>query len=142
MGRYLTTAALMERFGPGEMVLLTDRAGSGVPDDALIERALADAEARVDAVYSGAMPAPVPLLVQQVVADIARYGLAGDRAYDSEGRAQPVAVRYREALNILDGLAAGRIRLDPPAVPAAPGERVAAVLPATPGIRLPSGYAL
>ncbi|MBW7863059.1 MAG: DUF1320 domain-containing protein [Candidatus Hydrogenedentes bacterium] len=105
------------RFGALELVQLTDRANppSGTADQAVADKALADADAEID-VYVGAkyaLPLPsAPDVLKRVSCDIARYRLYEDRATDEVRR------RYEDALGLLDRIARGAVSLgiaEPPA---------------------------
>lgn len=119
---YATLADLEARFGAAEIVQLTDRADppEGVADQAVADKALADADAEID-VYVGAkyaLPLPAaPEVLRRVSCDIARYRLYEDRATDEVRR------RHEDALGLLDKIARGVVSLgfaEPPA-PAAGG---------------------
>lgn len=106
---YVTQADLEQRFGAAELAQLTDRVSGQIIDDAVVERAIADAGAMVDGYLAGryALPlATVPAAVTLVAADIARYLLWGDRVSDQ------VRKRYEDAVATLRAIAAGTFRLD------------------------------
>lgn len=103
---YASSADMIARFGERELVELTDRVGAGVPDAALIQRALDDAASEIDGYLRGryALPlATVPPVLRRIACDIARYLLAAERATDE------IRWRYERGLKILDGIAAGRV---------------------------------
>ncbi len=114
---YATLADLTARFGEQEIIQLTDRANppAGTADQAVADKALADADAEID-VYVGAkyaLPLPsVPDVLRRLCCDIARYRLYEDRATDE------VRMRYEDALGLLDRIARGVVSLgiaEPPA---------------------------
>lgn len=114
---YATQADLEARFGTDELTQLTDRVGAGVPDAAIVARALADAEAEIDGYLASryALPlATVPPVLARIACDIARYRLWEDRASDEVRR------RYEDARRLLESIARGQVSLGLPAASAAP----------------------
>ena len=117
---YATAEQVIERYGAGTVQLLTDRAGAGVLDPVVLERALADAaaeialgwlEIRSAAFFSARLAAEV---LTRLAVDIAVYRLAAgaDLATDERRR------RYEDAVKLLERLARGEASLglaDPPA---------------------------
>jgi phage gp36-like protein len=101
---------MIARFGELEMIQLTDRDNTtGVVNLAVLDAAIADAEAEVDSYISVryAMPlASVPDIVKSMTADVARY-----RLYDTEVP-EIVEKRYDAALRLLRDVAARRASLD------------------------------
>ncbi|TCS70678.1 phage gp36-like protein [Sulfuritortus calidifontis] len=109
---YATAAELATRYGEDELIQLTDRAGSGVMDTAVVQRALDDAEAEIDGYLASRylLPLPtVPALLARIACDIARYRLWEDRASDE------VRARYEDARRLLENLSSGRVSLGLPA---------------------------
>lgn len=91
---YATTQDMLDRFGDTELIALTDRTDSGVVDNAVLSKAVADAEAEINAYIGGRytvpLADPVPALITKLTTTIARYHLYEDRvtervqaAYDS-----------------------------------------------------------
>lgn len=115
---YIEPQAYVDRFGLAELVRLTDADGVGRIDKGAFFAALADATAEVDA-YLGKRYmtplSPVPALIIQVTADLARYKLHADNAPDS------VLARYRDGIRTLDRLAQGLAVLPGVAVPTGGG---------------------
>lgn len=114
---YCTQADLIERFGAAEITQLSDRAGLGTLDSAVIDGAIADADAEIDGYLSGryALPlANVPLVMTRLACDIARYWLFGQDTTDL------VKARYDQAISYLGKVAAGTITLGPDATGAEP----------------------
>jgi len=106
---YATQTDLVERFGEAELAQLSDRESGVVLDTAVITRALADADAEIDAYLATryALPlASVPAVLPRLAADIARYWLFDDRVTDA------VRNRYLDAVSLLKRLASGEVRLD------------------------------
>jgi phage gp36-like protein len=105
---YATRDDLQERFGLDELTQLTDRMGAGVPDDTLVARALADADAEIDGYLAVRYLLPVtsvPPMLARVACDIARYRLWDDRA------SAEVRERYTDARRLLELIAKGTVGL-------------------------------
>jgi phage gp36-like protein len=114
---YATQADLEARFGADELTQLTDRVGAGVPDAAIVARALADADAEIDGYLASryALPlATVPPVLVRIACDIARYRLWEDRASEEVRR------RYEDARRMLESIARGQVSLGLPAASSAP----------------------
>lgn len=106
---YATQTDLTDRFGAVELAQLTDRASGQVIDTAVLDRALADADAEIDSYLATryALPlASTPVVLVRLAADMARYRLFDDRVTES------VRVRYQDAVSLLKRLASGEVRLD------------------------------
>jgi len=106
---YTSQAALIDRFGDEELLQLADRDGDGIIDTAVVDQAIADADAEIDG-YLGAaghvVPLdPVPTVIAALSADIARYRLYDDLPPDA------VRTRYEDARRMLEAIAAGRVSL-------------------------------
>lgn len=89
---YATRPGLEERYGALEI----EQRESMLPAGA-VARALADADAEVDAYVGGAYSvplSPVPAVIVRVAAGIARYRLLGDAASDQARKDYEDAVRY------------------------------------------------
>lgn len=109
---YATAADLIARFGEDELIQLTDRSGAGVPDAAVVARALEDSGAEIDGYLASRyrLPLPtVPALLARIACDIARYRLWEDRASDEVRR------RYEDARRLLENLSSGKVSLGLPA---------------------------
>ena len=114
---YATQADLEARFGADELTQLTDRVNAGVPDAAIVARALSDADAEIDGYLASryALPlATVPPALARIACDIARYRLWEDRASEEVRR------RYEDARRLLESIARGQVSLGLPAANAAP----------------------
>jgi phage gp36-like protein len=108
---YANRDELQARFGEAELVQLTDRTKSGQVDDAVLARALADADAEIDSYLAGRYALPldtVPPVVVAAACDLARFRLYGIRA------PEPVRQRYEDARAWLRDLAAGKALLNVP----------------------------
>jgi phage gp36-like protein len=107
---YVDKAQMIERFGETELIQLTDRDGSaGAIVAAVLERAIGDAQAEIDAYLRTAgyvVPLdPVPELVSRIAADLARYYLYDKQATDE------VAKRYEHQVKLLQRIADGDVSL-------------------------------
>lgn len=107
---YCTTQDIIDRFGEEELISLTDREGSSVIDQDVLDRALGDAAAEID-VYIAAYQLPLkdlPPALVRVACDITRYHLYDDAATEA------VQTRYDNALRFLRSVAKGEISLVKP----------------------------
>ena len=128
MSSIITRQDLVDRFGEGELVLLTDREGRGVIDDEVLNRAIEDAEAETAAYIQAAglvLPSPPKVLVVKVC-DIARYYL------HDNGETQVVLDRYKQAIAWLRDVVRNPRLLDPDAVVADAKPSACAVRPNVP----------
>lgn len=118
---YTTLAELIERFGETTLKQLADRDGDDAIDTDVIDRAISDAGAMIDGYLTVRYELPlasVPPLLSPLAADIVFYYL------HPHGAPEEVRSRYRHAVQVLEGLAKGTVRLDVAgAEPTAPGER-------------------
>ena len=123
---YATTENMIAAFGEADVVAITDRAGNGAVDEAVLEAALAAASSEADS-YIGrryALPlGTVPAALTSVVCDIARYRLTGNMAMETD----PIRERYKLAIAWLEDIAAGRAELPGQDIDGAGGEDDAAV---------------
>lgn len=109
---YATQTDLEEQLSQAELIELTDDAGAGAVDGTVIARAIADAEAEIDA-FAGVrhpvpFPAPAPRLIRKLAVDMAIYHLFARRmAAAPEERKE----RHLAAIQLLKKLAAGTIRI-------------------------------
>lgn len=105
---YATLQDLVDRFG-SEVTQLTDLSGAGVPDAAVVARALADAADEIDSALRGryTLPiAPVPDLLNRIACDLAREALF------VQAVPEVVAERAKISRQMLADLAVGRRQLD------------------------------
>lgn len=112
---YATLPDLIARFTEAELAQVADTDGSGEIDPALIVRALADADAEIDAALVGryALPmAPVPALLTRIACDLARESLYADAPTDL------VKERAERSRSLLVQIAKGIMRIDAVAVAA------------------------
>jgi phage gp36-like protein len=107
---YSTLEDILEQVSQEELVRLTDDSGSGTVDEAVVARAIADADSELDA-YLGerySLPlTPVPPLARKLSVDIALYNLYSRRLAPPEARQR----RYEEARGLLREAARGEVRL-------------------------------
>ena len=107
---YASRAMMIERFGEDELIDLTDREHTGAIVDSVLDAALADAAADIDAYLGGRYPLPlkvVPKVLNRHACDLARYYLYDNRLADDH----PAARRYRASIRLLEQVAAGKVQL-------------------------------
>lgn len=106
---YCTRQDLIDRFGEDELIQLTDRAGTGAVDDAVLDQAIEDASGEIDGYLASggyATPlSPVPRIVTAKACDMARHALYDDHATEQ------VRKRYEDAIRFLRAIADGTVRL-------------------------------
>lgn len=121
---YATRAALIDRFGIRELIDRTDLAEpyTGEIVDAVLDRAIAAADAEIDAALRAryAVPlAPVPELVASIACDLARWHLWPTNPPEW------VEDRAKAARASLDRIACGTLVLDATPVSTGGGEATA-----------------
>lgn len=105
---YAALADMVDRFGELELVQLTDAASPGVIDEALLNRALADAGAVIDGYLGGRYGLPlasIPPVLVGLACDLARARLYKD------AMPEVVKQRHEDALRYLSQLGQGKITL-------------------------------
>ena len=107
---YASLQDLLDAFGEGEVVSLTDRENTGsvvesIADDA-IARACSEADSYLSARYRVPV-APVDKALTDAVCQIARYRLTGAEATETD----PIQQRYDRAIKWLERIARGDINL-------------------------------
>ncbi len=114
---YCTYEEMRNRTPDNEIVELTDDTDSGVADFAVVDRAITDAQAIVDAYCGGRYPVPFvnpSPLIRTITADLAIYNLqARKRPALSEEHLE----RKNAAMKLLEAIQAGKLFLgsyDPP----------------------------
>lgn len=120
---YAVQADLVDRFGSVELEQLTDRVSGQAIDIAVLDRALADADAEIDGYLAAryALPlASTPVTLVRIASDIARYRLYDERVTEA------VRKRYEDAVRDLKAISAGSIVIDG-ALPLAPSATTVAV---------------
>jgi len=105
---YATQQNMIDRFGEQELIELTDRAQLGVIDATVLEQALVDADAEINAYLVSRYTLPlasVPPVLTRFAADIARYMLYDTRASDQ------VLQRYKDAIAFFKQVSTGSASL-------------------------------
>ena len=120
MADYTNLAALIERYGEGELLQLAPPIAEGEEyDTARVAGACHDASGEIDGYVSGGgypVPLdPVPRVIAAFAADIARY-----RLYDAHAPEQ-IEHRYRDAVRFLSAVASGAVRLGAAPLPSPAG---------------------
>jgi len=107
---YSTQADILNQVDLDTLVQLTDDEGLGEIDAVVLARAIADADATIDAYLQGRYSVPlatVPDKVRQVSADVAIFHLYSRKDAVPENRRS----RYEDAIGFLKAVAAGTIAL-------------------------------
>jgi phage gp36-like protein len=117
---YATRADLEQQLRPTELIQLADDDGDGAADPSVIGRALADADAEINA-YMGtryALPLPsVPELIRRLAVDLALWQLYSRRDLATDTRTK----QHDAAVALLKRLAEGTVSLGlPPTQQATP----------------------
>lgn len=105
---YATQADLETRFGSEELAQRTDRINGSVIDATVVARALADADAEIDAYLAVRYQLPlasVPAWLGRVACDISRYRLC-------DVPPEEVRTRYEDAVRDLKRAADGSLVVD------------------------------
>lgn len=110
-----------------ERILLSlvddENAGEMTPEaERRVEQAIADASSRIDGYLQARYPVPlqpVPQLIRSLCVDIAIYNLFARRGFDEESADKAVVTRYRDAIRLLEHIAAGKIQIGAQAPPPA-----------------------
>lgn len=108
---YCTLQQLTDRFGEKMLRQLTDRAtpAAGAIDEAVVDRALADADATINGYLAGRYKLPLeetPALVADIAQSITIYKLHGSVV------AEKIDTDYQDAIRRLREIASGVVRLD------------------------------
>lgn len=107
---YCTLTDLTDRYGETELIQLTDEAGTGAIDTVRVARAIADADAEIDAWLARRVALPlatVPGALVRMAAAMVRYYLYKDAAPDL------VTDQYEAAVKFLQAVAHGTVSLGP-----------------------------
>ncbi|MBU1611244.1 MAG: DUF1320 domain-containing protein [Proteobacteria bacterium] len=107
---YATVQNLIDRYGQDQMLVLADRDNDGELDSAVMDRALADADAEVDAFLARRYQLPlaeVPDVLQRIACDIAVYRLCDNDAMVTDERRR----RYEDAMSMLRRIGSGEVSL-------------------------------
>ena len=108
---YSAKSDILEQLDEAILIQLTDDDGIGAVDDDKVTRAIADADATIDAYCQGrySIPLdPVPDKMRQISVDLAVYNL-----YSRRGDAAPETRkdRHKEAIRFLEKVSEGKISL-------------------------------
>jgi len=112
---YCTRADIEEQLSNDELVELTDDEGFGQVDSAVIDRAIADADAEIDAWCGGRYTVPfaaAPAMVRRASVELAIYNLFS-RRLDSVPETRKE--RRRDIIAFLKAVASGTVTLGPDA---------------------------
>lgn len=105
---YVTQQQLIDRFGEGELIQLTDRANAGAINAQVLAQAITDAGAEIDGYIASRYPVPsnpAPAILTLYCGDIVRYRLYDDAATEEVRR------RYEDAVKFMRLVADGKVRL-------------------------------
>lgn len=108
---YCVQADILNQVDLRTLIQLTDDGGLGEIDQAVLARAIADADATIDAFLQGRYSVPLaatPDKIRQVSADVAIFNLFSRR---DEATPESRRDRYQEAMRFLDQVAAGAVSL-------------------------------
>lgn len=110
MAAYATQADMISRFGPDQLVELTDRADppAGAIDTTALDLALNDAESEINSYIVGRYTLPLanpPQVLNRMACDMARYYLAADRTDEV------IVQRYQDAVKFLQAVSQGKASL-------------------------------
>ena len=104
---YCTQANMIAEVGEDELIQLTDRSNIGIIDTVVLEKALMNADAKINSyLTSYSLPlANIPANFELMACDIARYYLFKDVVPNA------VKDRYDNAIKYLEQIGTGRISL-------------------------------
>jgi phage gp36-like protein len=108
---YSTKSDILEQMDETTLIQLTDDDGAGIVDDDKVTRAIADADATIDAYCQGRYTVPldpVPDKIRSISVDVAIYNLYSRR---DDTAPETRKERYKEGVAFLKDIAAGRAHL-------------------------------
>jgi phage gp36-like protein len=112
---YCTLDDLKKQVREEVLVALTDDASTGAVDQTVVDKAIADASAEIDAYAQGRYPvpfSPVPQVIGKIAVDMSLYNLFSRRGFDPEGSQDKViSERYKSAVRFLENLAKGLVQI-------------------------------
>ncbi|OUM99981.1 MAG: hypothetical protein BAA04_01650 [Firmicutes bacterium ZCTH02-B6] len=114
---YCTREDLLGQVSEHVLLGLVDdeNAGEMTPEaEQRLEKAISDASGRIDGYLQARYPVPlnpVPRLIRSLCVDIAVYNLFARRGFDEESADKAVVTRYRDAIRLLEQIAAGKVRI-------------------------------
>lgn len=108
---YCTRQDLIDTYGEDRLAELTDRVNmpATTVDEAVVDRAISDAEAEINMYLAGRHPLPlasVPVMLKRIACDLAWYNLHTQVDDD-----HPAVQAYRRRRQQLDGVANGKLSL-------------------------------
>lgn len=115
---YSTQTDILHQLDERTLIQLTDDEGLGEIDTTVLARAIADADATIDAYLQGRYEVPlssVPAKIRQISVDLALYHLFSRK---DDTAPETRRGRYQDALRFLEQVASGRIRLGAPTLAA------------------------
>jgi phage gp36-like protein len=107
---YCTQADLLEQISEDELIQLTDDAGAGMIDAAVVTRAISDADAEIDSYAGTRYSVPLsttPAMIRKLSVDISVYNLFARRRGAPDDRKE----RYKNAIRFLSDLSKGLISI-------------------------------
>lgn len=113
---YAELQDLIDRYGEDQVIVAADHDGDGTPDTAVVDQALADADAEIDAYIGDRYQLPmqsVPPILVRLAADIAFHRLSPEADVATEHRKR----RYDDAVALLRRIAKGEASLGMPETP-------------------------
>lgn len=117
---YATPTDLQAVLSPAELTQLADDNTDGAPDQAVIDRAIADAQAEIDGYLGARYTLPLvetPTLIRRLAVDLAVWNLYNRRDLITEAR----KLQVESARKLLQRIAEGTVTLGlPPSQQASP----------------------
>ncbi len=108
---YCTLNDIRNQMSDDDLLMITDDDDLGIVDEALVTRAIADADAEIDGYAGTRYSTPLSTataMVRKVSVDIAIFNLWGRK---SMGPPENVKARYSNAVRFLKDVSAGRVSL-------------------------------
>lgn len=129
---YCTYDDLLDQITESDLIALTDDAGFGGVDRAIVDKAIANAAATINDYCQARYPlplSPVPPRIPAMAADLAIYDLSGRRGMEVPDYRQK---RYAAVIRYLEGVRDGKNKLAVAAQeePAASGQGIVTSTPA------------
>jgi phage gp36-like protein len=117
---YCTLDDLRKQVPEDKLIQLTDDEGTGAIAEPIVDEAIENATAEVDAYAQSQYPVPfnpVPQIVRKFAVDIALYHLFSRRGFDTsdESADKIILQRYKDAVKFLENLAKGLVSIGPAA---------------------------
>lgn len=107
---YATQQDIINRYGEDQLLILADRDNDGEADEAVVARALADADSEIEGRIGTRYDLPlavVPDMLVQVAVDIAIYRLC----HTPDLATEEIRIRYKDARDTLKDVAKGLVTL-------------------------------